>query len=353
MIRFLFILSTALLISSSCIKEELNQQEKTSLFAGDIMEVPYKIILGQKIDRKEKHEVHRLIQKTFEDVNTTYNGWNPDSEISKLNKMPKGTTAISPELEDLLRAAGDAVRISSGRFDPSVDPLVQLWKTKLSAGEKPSDQELRATSNVIGWDKIHLENGYFSKSHDNTSLNLDGMSKGLCVDMLTERLKAAGYKSLYVEWGGEIRCTGEHPDQRPWTIFVSNLGDPNPQHAIATIPLQDSAIASSGDYLQQWNVKESNKKSTYTHIIDPKTKQALEVNEKRIASVTVLAPTCAIADALATAAMLFDTIEEARTWAKEVQATHPNTAFWFITRGQDSNSTVSLPDIEPADKAAY
>ena len=133
-----------------------------------------------------------------------------------------------------------------------------------------------------------------------------------------------------MEWGGEIRTAGTHPEGRPWRVFISRLGNPDPSTAIDTLDLNDMSLATSGDYHQSWKVTDGTGEHRYTHVIDPRTHQAVEVGPQTIASVSVLAPKCMVADALATAAMLSPTNEEAIQWTRRMQARLQGTAFWLV-----------------------
>jgi thiamine biosynthesis lipoprotein len=293
------------------------------------MTIHYHIILGAKLDAQQRAETQNLIERTFSFVDQVYNKWNPASELSKLNILPaEWQIPLSSEMEELLLKTEEIVKLSQGRFDPTINPLQDLWKTAREKGMEPCTSDLKALLPVIGWQNIHFKNGLFYKDFAETSIDLGGIAKGYCVDLLLERLQNAGYKDLFVEWGGEIRTSGMHPEHRPWRIFISRLQDTDPEHAIAHLELIDQAIATSGDYMQCW---ESEGK-TFFHIFDPQ--QATPLNQKKggIASVSVLAPTCAFADGLATAAMLFDSVSEAQAWAQTVQEKYPDVQFLFAVR---------------------
>lgn len=317
---------------------ESSHNAPTTFFSGTAMTIDYKIIIGQKLSEKQKAEVERIILTTFEEVNQIYNKYNPASEISKLNRLAAGIhEPISPKLESILIQTEKIVNLSENRFDPTIEPLQNLWRKKLENGQMPSSQEIEEIKPAIGWDKIHFNNGIFYKDHDLTSLDLGGIAKGLCVDLIVERLSGAGYKDTFVEWGGEIRASGRHPDKRPWNIFISRLGDANPDQAIEKLSLKDQAIATSGDYLQFWTVIDSNadtkpQETTFFHIIDPKTLSPLKITKNSIASASVLASTCAYADALATVLMLFPTADEAKLWAESLKNKENDFSFWIITR---------------------
>ncbi len=327
----MFLISLCIVLTGCQNKEEPSPPAQTTLFSSNVMTIDYRIIIGEALSLEKKKSIDAIVQSTFEFINLIYNKWNPDSELSRLNRLQAGVFAtISPDLEQFLWETQQIVELSGGRFDPTIEPLQRLWKEKLASGQAPSNAEINAILPAIGWNKIHFGDGLFYKEHHLTMLDLSGIAKGYCVDLLVERLNAAGYPNVYVEWGGEIRASGHHPNNRPWQVFISRLGDANPNTAVSHVGLINQAIATSGDYLQNWSLGQEDPK--YFHIFDPQTGYPLTITDKSIASASVLAPTCAFADGLATALMTFPSVEAAESWASAVRETFPATEFWIISR---------------------
>jgi len=293
------------------------------------MTIDYRILVGSSLTNEEKKNIQEVIDTTFHEIDTIYNKWNPDSELSQVNRLPAHTKMeISPKLKKLLTLTDEIVTISEGRFDPTIEPLQHLWKKRLESGKKPSADEIAAISPFVGWKTIHFKNGVLYKEDGRTSVDLGAIAKGYGVDLLAENLHTQGYSNLFVDWGGEIRVLGEHPDKRPWHIFISRLNDTDPDHAIVHLDLRDQSVATSGDYLQKWSVEGT----TYFHIIDPQTFQPLEMKNGSIASASVLASSCALADGLATAAMLFPDIDQAEAWTAKVREHYPEVRLWLLSR---------------------
>lgn len=301
--------------------------EATTTFGAIAMEMPYRITVGQALSSSQLSELQTLVINTFEEVNNVYNNWNPNSEISKFNKSCHPHTP-SKELERLLNLTDNIVVMTEGRFDPTIEPLRLLWQRHLKEASCPTAEAIADTEESVGWKKLQRKAGLLHKANAKLSLDLCGIAKGYAVDLITERIVAAGYPNLYVEWGGEIRGHGEHPTGRPWRIFISHFEDTNPNHAIDYVELNNQAIATSGDYLQNWECEGV----CYSHLIDPITGRPTPLSSKRVASASVIAPSCAIADGLATAALLFDTIEEAKNWAKKIEAVDPSIRFWLVSK---------------------
>ncbi len=322
MIRLLFI--AFLLLSMGC---ERTPETATVAFQSIMMTIPYKVIIGQSLSRTQKKEIQVVIENVFKEIDEVYNKWNPHSEVSRFNQSPPLVPfALSSKLAHFLNETGKIVLLSEGRFDPTIEPLQDIWKKALTKGKIPLPGEIAQLEGIIGWDRLHFENNAAWKDHLRTALDLGGIAKGFAIDRILEELNRAGFHNVYVEWGGEIRTSGIHPEGRPWKIMVSKWGDYDPQGEI--ISLENQAIASSGDYLQNWQVGAV----LYSHIFNPEKKCPMRVTGHSICSATVLAPTCMLADALATCAMLFDTKEEAVTWLEGVRLVHTDIQYWIYTR---------------------
>ncbi len=219
------------------------------------MTIDYRILIGDLLSEQQKQQIQQIIQHTFQEIDTIYNKWNPSSELSRLNALPANTPfALSPSLNQFLERIDRFVTLSGGRFDPTIEPLQHLWKEKLTDGQVPSEQEIAHLIPCIGWHTLHFQNGECFKEDGRTQLDLGGVAKGLCVDLIIERLAKAGHQQLYVEWGGEIRTKGTHPSGRPWQVYISRLANPDPAQAIAYISLNTklwrpaAIISSAGQF---------------------------------------------------------------------------------------------------------
>ena len=265
------------------------------------MTIPYCVQVAGQLNDEQLKGIQGVILETFAEVNAIYNNWNPDSEVAQLRHLPAGQPIIlSDSLAAFLNYVSEIVTRTEGRFDPTVDGLQLIWKESLQAGALPEQALLTPLAQATGWSHIHLEGKLFWKDNSLTAIDLGGVAKGYAVDLIVERLALAGYGSIYVEWGGEIRTVGKHPQGRSWKVGIQGLD---------ALDLTDSAIATSGTYFQNWTVEGI----SYTHIIDPRTCEPLQASP--ISSVSVLASSCAEADALATALMLFPSIKDAQNWA--------------------------------------
>lgn len=333
MTSFFHFLILCCFLFHSCQSPSANPQHPTQ-FSQNVMTIDYHISIGDRLTSYQKKLIQKIIDATFQEIDAIYNKWNPESEISRLNTLPAYTPlTLSPQLGQFLHRLDFFVHLTEGRFDPTIEPLQQLWKEKLKQGQCPSKEEIETLKPCVGWHTLHFENGTVFKEDERTQLDLGGVAKGLCVDLLVERLSQAGCQHLFVEWGGEIRTQGTHPSGRPWQIYITHPDHSDPSHAIAHLELFNHALATSGDYFQYWKVmSNSGEEKIYCHIFNPHTMAPLEIKPGSIASASLLALDCVTADALAKVLMLFDSAEEAQAWVENLQKQYPYLACWIVTR---------------------
>uniref|UniRef100_A0A7S1IIM1 FAD:protein FMN transferase n=1 Tax=Eutreptiella gymnastica TaxID=73025 RepID=A0A7S1IIM1_9EUGL len=275
------------------------------VFEGVKFHVPYTIRMPAR--PQDQPLIRDLIDTVFDECDRVFNPFNPTSEISMISSLPAGVEyPLSDPMEEVLHWADRLHEWSRGKFDPTVKPLADLWKNSLREGCEPTPAVLAELEAIIGWDKVTISAGHLTKRHDHVSLDLCGIAKGWCVDAIIRLLSEHGYQHLYVDWGGDVRARGWHPDGREWAAALntpSGLVDPfdpsyalhpfDPSDTMQRVDLPECALATSGDYMQALS-------NGYTHIFDPLLKRPLKVRTHTVSSVSVQCRTCLMADALAT-----------------------------------------------------
>ena len=226
--------------------------------------------------------------------------WKVDSELSLLNASASGVWyGLSEELVQLLALARDINQESSGAFDITIGPLVNLWGFGPDGKPEniPPKMFVDAARERVGIDKFELDtaNGRIIKNAD-IYLDLSAVAKGYAVDAVSDLLLARQVSNHLVEIGGEIRVAGSKQVDQPWQIGIESPVS-STRDLQKVLALSDMGMATSGDYRNYFS--ENGKR--YSHIIDPATGAPIEHN---LASVTVLHPSAAQADALATALLV-------------------------------------------------
>jgi len=280
--------------------------KETRLLMGTFVEVisPYKEAINLAFTEMEK--LDKLLSK-----------YNPDSEISQLNK--NGSMKVSKDTFDIMKKSKFFWEKSSGLFDITVGPLVDLWGFTDRNFKIPSDEQIKETLKIVGSDKIilHEENSMVELAVVGMKLDLGAIAKGYAVDAAAQKLKENSIDSALINAGGNIYCIGDN-NGKPWNIAVKNPFEAN-EYA-GEIQIKDRAVATSGDYEQFFIMGGNN----YTHIINPKTGYPVKSN---LSSVTVTASDATTADALST--ILFIVGKEG---SKAILDQFPQTKAQFIER---------------------
>lgn len=239
-----------------------------------------------------------LVGDLLDDLDHKLSTYKPDSELNRLNRHPVGQPfAASDDLYQVLEVAGRVYRLSGGAFDPTVRPLVDLWGFgPVDAGDRiPAAAEIEALLGKVGFDRIELAARNQVIRRAPVTLDLSAVAKGFIVDRLAAELRARGIDDYMVEVGGEIRVGGRRADGALWRIAVEV---PSAGGGVERVlELSDIGVATSGDYRNYFE----RDGMRYSHTIDPRSGRPIR---HRLAAVTVLAPTAAEADALATALMV-------------------------------------------------
>lgn len=242
--------------------------------------------------------VRNALQAAVDEVDAQMSAWRPDSDLMRLNAAPPGAWVEVPKrLMEVLTLALDIGRASGGAFDIGMGDAVAAW----GFGPAAADQHLIRNACEAPRRPAHavLELDSASATVRKAApimLDLNGIAKGYGVDRLAETLRGFGISSGLVGIDGEMRALGLRPNGEPWSIAVE-LPDRERRTPHSILALQGASVATSGDY-RHWAVVNGCRLS---HTMDPRRGMPLPSPP---ASVTVVARSCAAADAWATALMV-------------------------------------------------
>ncbi len=231
-------------------------------------------------------------------VDAQMSNWKADSDLSRLNRAaPDDWVPVSANLATVLLRSIEIGRETGNAFNIGVGGLVGAWGFGPAGGNGPpgSLTGSRACQPLDPLLEIDLP-GRRVRKHGRVALDLCGIAKGFGVDELARVLARHGIGAWLVGIDGEMRVRGGKPDGSPWAIALEAPEDER-RAAMGVIELDDAAIATSGDY-RHWREIDG---ARVSHTMDPRTGAPLR---GAVASVTVIAPTCADADAYATALMV-------------------------------------------------
>jgi len=246
-----------------------------------------------------KQRVSQALESEVDRLDAIFSTWNSDSEISQFNANNVDLSiAISADFQLVFTESQFLYQLTSGYFDPTIKPLLDLWGFSSSGQyyKVPDEDKLSALQSQIGMNKLRLEAAVLHKETADIDLEFSSLAKGYAVDRFADIVESFQSNRYMLEIGGEVRVKTARKSQA-WTLGIH---EPNYQLSFqdlyARVSLTQGCIATSGDYRNYFQENER----IYSHIFDPKLAKPVHNN---IASVSIIADTCLKADGLATAVM--------------------------------------------------
>ena len=268
---------------------------------GNIFGSFYQVTITDPLTRSQAEALEEGFVAELNDVDAAMSIYRDDSELMDLNRTPEGEwLALSNALFEVLAVSQSVAEKSDGSFDVTVGGLVNLWSfgSEARPQEVPTSQELSERLDEVGHDKLELDTSETrARRTADVFIDLGGVAKGHATDRVAAYLDAQGIEHYLVNLGGDLIVKGYRDEQQnPWRIGVE-VPDGSRQVAHHTLPLHDISVATSGDYRNYFEADGQR----YSHTIDPRSGTPIE---HAVASVTVLHPSNAWADAWATAMMV-------------------------------------------------
>jgi thiamine biosynthesis lipoprotein len=277
-------------------------------------------------DKNLEKEIIRELDK----VDASLSPFNEKSIISKINRNEEAV--VDNYFYDVFNLAMQISEDTNGAFDITVAPIVNAWGFGFKSGSSPTSQYIDSLKQFIGYKKVRInKDKYVVKQDERIMLDCSAIAKGFGSDVVARLFNAKGIKNYMIEIGGEIVASGLSDKRLPWKIGITkpsedSLGTSNELQTILNIT--DCAMATSGNYR---NFYYKNGKR-YAHTIDPRTGYPIQHN---ILSATVIAKSCAQADAYATSFMVLG-LEE----AKKILERHPQLLAYLIYTNKDNEYEV-------------
>jgi len=281
---------------------------------------------------KEKLDYAKQYDSLFSEVNKSMSTYKPTSDISKINKGDS-SIIIDHHFTKVFKISKEIHEYTSGYFDPTIGILVNAW-------------DFGPEGKVITLDSLKINNLMLSVGFQNLNIfqgkiinpkkafiDFNAIAKGYGLDVISEFLNSNGHQNYLIDIGGEIVAKGINVESSNiWKVGIEEPNFDGTQSHKKVVALENAAMATSGVY-RKFKVDVSGAK--YSHIINTKTGYPSKTN---ILSVSVIAPTCTIADAYATAFKAMG-IERVR----ELLKAHPELKVYFIYEDENKEiKTLSL-----------
>jgi FAD:protein FMN transferase len=217
-----------------------------------------------------------------------------DSELSRLNRTAHfRAQVVSPDLFRVIEESLRYSKLSGGKFDVTVGPLVDRWKAAMRGEPAPSRAEEEKLRACVGFEKVELIPPNQIEFHSPClQIDLGAIGKGYAVDRAVEILRAREIESALVDAGGStFYGMGSPPGHAGWLVHLrdpSNEIDPQ-------VMLCENSVSTSEQTPKSLLGNES-----AGHIIDPETGAPSGTRY----ALSVVAKTGTASDALSTTLLL-------------------------------------------------
>ncbi len=292
----LAILAAVLIFAVYRYHNRLFTETRTKVMMGTLVEVSL---------TSSQRGINTLIDSTFAviaDYESRLSYYDDNSELWSINNAETDSIAISEDVYNLLVIADRYYQKTSGKYDVTISPLVDLWHQGRTT--MPPPDSIAAAKALVGFDRLRFSPDYLIMPSE-MSIDFGSIAKGYIIDRAAEYALSQGVSYGHINAGGDIRIFGDA--SRAQRIGIRHPREPN--RIIATLLLSDTAVVTSGDYERYFEVDGVR----YHHIINPLTGYPVD----GVFSVTVIAPNATAADVISTSLFVMEP-EEAIDLVKSI-----------------------------------
>jgi thiamine biosynthesis lipoprotein len=243
---------------------------------------------GRLAEKGRSAAVERVV-KWFERVETDCSRFNPESELRRLCRTAGIAVPVSRLLFQAIEFAVAVAEETGGAFDPTIGGAMQKLgfdKEFRSGVSSPARVDDRVTYADI---ELDPENRTITL-HRPLLIDLGAVAKGLAIDLGAQELTEVG--NFAIDAGGDLYLGGLNERGEPWSIGIRHPRDPG--SLLETVSLTNMALCTSGDYERRTSDGSGH------HVVNPQH----GTSTSGIASVSTMAKSAMVADALGTAAMV-------------------------------------------------
>lgn len=252
-------------------------------------------IIRLRVDGKNGE---RAIQEAIDRLNVIENKMSVFKEFSEVSMINKNagvsSQGVSTDTYFVIKKAVEYSRLSEGTFDPTIKPIVSLWRIGSDNPRIPSKSEITNNLKLVNYEDIILNEKSHSIGLKNAKQAIDvgGIAKGYAADEVKKVFENYKIKSALIDLGGNIYALGTKPDKTLWNVGIQNPSDTRGEH-IGVISVENKSVVTSGNYERYFTKEEK----IYHHIIDPKTGYP---SESEVISSTIISDHSIDGDGLST-----------------------------------------------------
>ncbi len=257
--------------------------------------IPLKVVAYDR-GRADFDADMEAVRARVDELRKQFDRFDPESGLARINRdASTAPVEVGGDMSNVLARCYRWHLASGGAFDPTVLPLVELWKSAGEEGSLPSDSDLGSLMKRVGLKEITLtHDGRIMFARDGMALDFGAVAKGYIADEVARLLRSRGVVKGIVDVGGNALAFGEGT----FTFGIADPGSPREsENLMGTVEVGEGAVITSGNYERYVTIGER----SYSHIIDPRTGRPVD---NGLVAVTVIGGEGVDADALATALMV-------------------------------------------------
>lgn len=281
-------------------------------------------------------ELDTLLARINHEIST----YDPGSLISRFNQdAGKAPMVIPASMARIVQQGMDAGRLTQGKLDVTVGPLVNLWGfgPDKRTVKRPTAEQIAKARERVGIDKLSLtpqgEHFLLGKAIPDLYLDLSTLGEGAASDEIAALLERKGVHNYLVEVAGAVRSKGHNDKGNPWRVAIVEPSD-RPGAIEDVVTPNGMALSTAGSYRNYYELDGRR----YSHIIDPTTGEPVT---HKLVSASVITPTALEADALDTALMVMGP-EQAMAFATEHKL-----AVYLIEKTEQGFAAQHTPEFAP------
>ena len=334
--------AVALILLASALVGCRGMSDKYSKYSDSLFDVFNTLItvVAYTPSEKEFDSHFATMRERFRKLHQLYDIYNDYQGINNVKTINDNAgvqpVKVDSEIIDLLLFAKDWYRRTGGKTNVAMGAVLKIWHDYREQGQSdpenaklPPLEDLREAEKHTDIDKVIVdtENSTVYLADPEMSLDVGAVAKGYATEIVAREMAEAGLKSALIGSGGNIRAIGKPLDgvRERWGVGIQNPDEsivPDEQNVLDVIFINDSSVASSGDYMRYYVVNGR----VLHHIIDPATLMPADYYR----AVTVMTAHAGVADFLSTTLFLLP-FEQSRALAESLDGVE---AVWVMPDGE-------------------
>ncbi|MGI6230422.1 MAG: FAD:protein FMN transferase [Tractidigestivibacter sp.] len=239
-------------------------------------------------------ELAEMVRMRVVGLHNMWSAFEEGSEVSLIGRRAGIAPArVSDETISILALSRECWTLTGGSFDVTAGPLCRVWRVAMRSGKEPSEKSVARARGLCGMQRLELDPGSSTAFLERGGMGLDlgGIAKGWALDCARELVSEGGARSGLMNFGGTVATVG-----REARVGIQNPFRPTGSY-LASFAVRDECVVTSG--VNERFALVGGRRCH--HIIDPRTGRPAQSG---VVQVTVVGQSAAIADAIATAALV-------------------------------------------------